>query len=140
MSQSTESEAASKLLSQTNELREKLARLNSNVEIYKQVRLLQQNFNSLEKNYNNSLQDNIKTSICNAQCNDLNATSEPHGVEQFLAQLLLSKYKSNPPPTVPQDVVLPAPNVNNYQSSVLKEASAPPLETLPLYQASAPPL
>lgn len=139
MPSSTESESASKLLSQTNELREKLARLKSNVELYKQVRLLQENFNALEENYN-SLQDNIKTSTCNTQCNGLNTTSESSSVEQFLAQLLLSKYKSNPPPTVPQDVVLPAPNVNNYQSSVLNQASAPPLETLPLYQASAPPL
>ena len=105
MPSSTESESASKLLSQTNELREKLARLKSNVELYKQVRLLQENFNALEENYN-SLQDNIKTSICNAQCNDLNATSESNGVEGFLAQLLLSK--SNPLPMV------------------IKEASAPP--------------
>ena len=137
MPSSTESESASKLLSQTNELREKLARLKSNVELYKQVRLLQENFNALEENYN-SLQDNIKTSTCNTQCNGLNATSESSSVEGFLALLLLSKYKSNPPPTVPQDVVLPAPNVNNYQSSVLNQASAPPLE-VPL-EASAPPL
>jgi hypothetical protein len=119
-------ETASELLSQTNELLENLARINSNVELYRQVHSLQQNFNALEKNYN-SLQDNIKTSTCNTQCNDLNSTSESNGVEQFLAQLLLSKYKSNPPPTVPQDVVLPTPNVNDYQSSVLNQASAPPL-------------
>jgi hypothetical protein len=119
-------ETASELLSQTNELLENLARINSNVELYRQVHSLQQNFNSLEEKYN-SLQDNIKTSTCNSQCNGLNSTSESKSVEQFLAQLLLSKYKSNPPPTVPQDVVLPAPNVNDYQSSVLNQASAPPL-------------
>ena len=93
MPSSTEYESASKLLSQTNELLKKLARLKSNVELYKQVRLLQENFNALEENYN-SLQDNIKTSTCNTQCNGLNATSESSSVEGFLALLLLSKYKS----------------------------------------------
>ena len=130
------SSSASALLSQTNELLAELARLNSNVELYTQVHSLQQNFNSLEEKYN-SLQNNIKTSTCNTQCNGLNATSESSSVEGFLALLLLSKYKSNPPPTVPQDVVLPAPNVNDYQSSVLNQASAPSLE-VPL-EASAPP-
>jgi hypothetical protein len=135
------SSSASALLSQTNELLEKLARLNSNVELYTQIHSLQENFNALEKNYN-SLQNNIKTSTCNAQCKDLNARKEPNSVDDFLVQLLLSKYKSNPPPTVPQDVVLKpsAPGVNDYQSSVLKEASTPPLEaSAPPLEASAPP-
>lgn len=131
------SSSASALLSQTNELLADLARLNSNVELYTQVHSLQQNFNYLEEKYN-SLQNNIKTSTCNAQCNDLNATSESNGVEGFLAQLLLSK--SNPlPMVIKEDVVLRSapPPVNDYQASVLKEASAPPLEA-PL-EASAPP-
>jgi DNA mismatch repair ATPase MutS len=137
------SSSASALLSQTNDLLEKLARLNSNVELYTQVHSLQQNFNSLEENYN-SLQNNIKTSTCNAQCNDLNARNEPNSVEDFLVQLLLSKYKSNPPSTVPQDVVLksaPPIPINDYQSSLLEQASAPPLEaSVPQLEASAPPL
>jgi hypothetical protein len=124
------SSSASALLSQTNDLLEKLARINSNVELYTQVHSLQQNFNYLEKKYN-SLQNNIKTSTCNAQCNDLNARNEPNSVEDLLVQLLLSKSKSNPPPpTVPQDVVLksaPPIPINDYQSSLLEQASAPPL-------------
>jgi hypothetical protein len=42
------SSSASALLSQTNDLLEKLARINSNVELYTQVHSLQQNFNYLE--------------------------------------------------------------------------------------------
>lgn len=132
------SSSASELLSQINELLKKLARLNSNMELYRQVYSLQQNLNSLEEKYE-SFQNNIKTSTCNTQCKNVNTTSELNSVDKFLMELLLSKTKNNPPPTVPQDVVLKpsAPNVNDYQSSVLKEASAPPLEA-PL-EASAPP-
>ena len=120
-------DSASALLSQTNEVLTNLSRLNSNVELYTQVNSLQKNFNSLEEKYK-SLQNNIKTSICNSQCENLNATRDPNSVDDFLIQLLLSRSKSNPPPTVPEDAVLkPAPFVNDYQ------ASAPPLE------ASAPP-
>jgi hypothetical protein len=124
------SSSASALLSQTNELLEKLARLNSNVELYRQVHSLEEDLNALEKKYE-SLQNNIKTSTCNAQCENLNKTSESNSVEDFLVQLLLSKSKSNPPPpTVPQDVVLkPAPPIpinDDYQSSLLNQASAPP--------------
>jgi hypothetical protein len=132
----------SDLLSQTNDLLEKLARLNSNVKFYTQVHLLQENYNALEENFK-SLQNNINSSTCNAQCEDLNSRKEPNSVDDFLVQLLLSKSKSNPPPTVSQDVVLnpPAPYVNDYQSSLLKEASAPPLEaSAPPLEASAPPL
>jgi hypothetical protein len=129
------SSSAAALLSQINELLENLARLNSNVDLYTQVHSLQENFNALEEKYN-SLQNNIKTSTCNTQCENLNTTSESNSVEDFLAQLLLSKSKFNPPPTAPQDVVL-RPAAQYYQSSVLNQASAPPLE-VPL-EASAPP-
>lgn len=125
MSSSSSTETASALLLQTNELLENLARLNSNVELYTQVHSLQQNLNALEENYN-SLQNNIKTSICNTQCKDLNTRRDPNSVDDFLVQLLLSK-SNPPPPAVPQeDVILPAPDINDYQSSLLKEASAPP--------------
>ena len=53
-------DSTSALLSQINELLENFARLNSNVELYTQVHLLQQKFNTLEENYN-SLQNNIHT-------------------------------------------------------------------------------
>jgi len=119
------SSSASELLSQINELLEKLARLNSNVELYRQVRSLEEDLNALEQKYE-SFQNNIKTSTCNAQCKKLNKIIETNSVEEFLVQLL-SKSKSNPPPpTVPQDVK-PAPPIpiNNYQSSLLIQASAP---------------
>ena len=126
----------SDLLSQTNVILANLAGLNSNVELYTQIHSLQQNVNALEENYN-SLQNNIETSTCNAQCENLNKTKESNNVENFLMELLLSKSKFNPPPTAPQDVILrPAtPYINNYHSSLLNKASAPPLD-----EASAPPL
>jgi hypothetical protein len=113
MSLSTESVSASKLLSQTNELREKLARLNSNVELYRQVYSLQQNFNSLEEKYKLL----IKTSACNAQCDNLNTKSDENSVDNFLMKLLLSKSESTlpPPPTLlvpsaPPEEILTLPN------------------------------
>ena len=97
MSLSTESVSASKLLSQTNELLEKLAHLNSNVELHRQVDLLQQNFDSLEKKYKLL----IKTSTCNAQCDNLNTKSDENSVDNFLMKLLLLKSESTlPPPTL----------------------------------------
>ena len=111
-------DSTSALLSQINELLENFARLNSNVELYTQVHLLQQKFNTLEENYN-SLQNNIKTSTCNAQCENLNATSESNSVDDFLVQLLLSKSKYNPPPAVPQDV-------GGFDRPFFVQASAPP--------------
>jgi hypothetical protein len=110
-------DSTSALLSQINELLENFARLNSNVELYTQVHLLQQKFNTLEENYN-SLQNNIKTSTCNAKCENLNATSESNSVDDFLVQLLLSKSKYNPPPAVPQDV--------GFDRPFFVQASAPP--------------
>jgi hypothetical protein len=123
----------SDLLSQTNVILANLAGLNSNVELYTQIHSLQQNVNALEENYN-SLQNNIETSTCNAQCENLNTTKESNNVENFLMELLLSKSKFNPPPTAPQDVILRAPYINDYHSSLLNnKASAPPLD-----EASAP--
>ncbi len=90
-------DSASALLSQTNELLTDLTRLNSNVELYTQVDSLQKNFNSLEEKYK-SVQNNINTSICNSQCENLNATKDPNSVDDFLIQLLLSRSKSNTPP------------------------------------------
>ena len=84
-----------------SQILEKLARLISNVKIYIQVRSLEENLNALEKKHEESL---IKTSTCNAQCENLNSTSESNSVDDFLVQLLLSKSKYNPPPAVPQDV------------------------------------
>jgi hypothetical protein len=133
------SSSASELLSQINELLEKLARLNSNVELYRQVRSLEEDLNALEQKYE-SFQNNIKTSTCNAQCKKLNKTIETNSVEEFLVQLLLSKSKSNPPPpTVPQDVK-PAPPIpiTDYQSSFLTQASAPYIPNINDGQASAP--
>jgi hypothetical protein len=119
---SSPSSAETALLSQTNELLANLVRLNSNVELYTQVHSLQKNLNALEENYK-SLQNNINSSICNAQCKDLNARRDPNSVDDFLVQLLLSKSKSNPPPTVPEDasLLIPAQFVND------ERASAPPL-------------
>jgi hypothetical protein len=116
------SASASGLLSQTNELLANLVRLNSNVELFTQVHSLQKKLNALEENYK-SLQNNINSSICNAQCEDLNARRDPNSVDDFLLQLLLSKSKSNPPPTVPEDasLLVPAQFVND------ERASAPPL-------------
>jgi hypothetical protein len=117
----------SDLLSQTNKLLADLARLNSNVELYTQIHSLQQNFNDLEEIYN-SLQNNIKTSRCNAQCENLNATKDLNSVDDFLIELLLSKTKYNPPPMAPQDGILrPVPSMNDYQNSILNIASAPQL-------------
>ena len=96
MSPSPSAESASKLLSQTNEVLTNLTRLNSNVQLYTQVDSLQKNLIALEENYK-SLQNTIKTSTCNAQCEDLNTTRDPNSVDDFLIQLLLSRSKANSP-------------------------------------------
>lgn len=117
--------SASDLLSQINELLKKLADLNSNVEIYRQVRSLKEDLNALEQKYE-SFQNNIKTSTCNAQCKNLE-TSESNNLENLLVQLLLSKSKHPP-----QDV-------EGFDKPFLvnaPQASAPPASELP---ASEPP-
>lgn len=112
-------DSASALLSQTNELITNLARLNSNVELYTQVHSLQKNFNTLEEKYK-SLQNNINTSTCNAQCEKLNETEEKGSIDEFLVNLLLLKSKSNSA-TVPENASFAQPFVvENAQ------ASAPP--------------
>ncbi len=95
MSSSTStSTSASALAVKTNDLIEKLARLNSNVQLYTQVHSLQQNLNSLEENYR-SLQKDIQTATCNANCKTLNETRDPNSIDEFLIQLLLSKPNSS---------------------------------------------
>ena len=116
------SSSAAALLSQINELLEKLARLNSNVQLYKQVRLLQENTNGLEKKYE-SLKKDIKTSTCNSQCKKLNETKDPNSIDDFLINLILSN-KNNSSPSV----AAPPKTVNNQASA--PQASAPPLEDL----------
>jgi hypothetical protein len=88
------SASTSALAAKTNDLIEKLARLNSNVGLYRQVHSLQQNLNSLEDNYK-SLQKDIQTATCNANCKTLNETRDPNSIDDFLIQLLLSKPNSS---------------------------------------------
>lgn len=89
----TESISASKLLSQTNELLANITLLNSNVQLYRQVRSLEEDLNALEKMYESL----IKTSTCNAQCEKLNTKSDENSVDNFLMGLLLSKSNSTLP-------------------------------------------
>ncbi len=105
----SDSSSVSKLVVKTNGLIDKLAQLNSNVQLYTQVQSLQQNLNILEDNYK-SIQKNKETTICNANCKLLNETKDPNTIDDFLIQLLLSKS-------------------NNSAASVytLPSASAPPL-------------
>lgn len=127
------SESVSNLLKKTNEINTMLKRLNSNVQLYNQVQSLQKNVNGLEERYN-SLKENIKTSTCNDQCKKLNETKDPNSIDDFLINLILSKY--NPPATVPpattSGISTPLLLMNN-------QASAPPLEAEPPLQVSAPP-
>jgi hypothetical protein len=88
------STSASALAVKTNDLIEKLARLNSNVQLYTQVHSLQQNLNTLEETYK-SLQKDIQTATCNANCKTLNETRDPNSIDDFLIQLLLSKPNSS---------------------------------------------
>jgi hypothetical protein len=88
------SASTSALAVETNDLIEKLARLNSNVQLYTQVHSLQQNLNSLEDNYK-SLQKDIQAATCNANCKILNETRDPNSIDDFLIQLLLSKPNSS---------------------------------------------
>jgi NAD-dependent SIR2 family protein deacetylase len=94
MSASSSAASSSVLAVKTNDLIEKLARLNSNVQLYTQVHSLQQNLNSLEDNYK-SLQKDIQTATCNANCKTLNETRDPNSIDDFLIQLLLSKTNSS---------------------------------------------
>lgn len=121
--------SASDLLSQINELLKKLADLNSNVEIYRQVRSLKEDLNALEQKYE-SFQNNIKTSTCNAQCKNLE-TIESNNLEDLLVQLLLSKSKHDFNP--PQDV-------GGFDKPFLvnaPQASAPPASELPASELPA---
>lgn len=134
-------DSPSKLLSQTNELLGNLARLKLNVELYTKVHLLQENVNTLEEKYKKykSLENDIKTSTCNAQCDNLNSTKDQNSIDDFLIQLLLLKSKSNSP-IVPSNTALPT-FINDDR------ASAPPLDDnenesskpQQQQQASAPP-
>jgi len=94
MSASASTVSTSALAVKTNDLIEKLARLNSNVQLYTQVHSLQQNLNSLEDNYK-SLQKDIQAATCNANCKTLNETRDPNSIDEFLIQLLLSKPNSS---------------------------------------------
>ena len=93
----SESTSASDLMMKTNKLIEELSRLNSNVQLYAQVRSLQEELHLLQENYQ-SLQKNRKTATCNANCKILNETKEPNSIDDFLIQLLLSKSDYSPPP------------------------------------------
>lgn len=131
--------SSSNLLEKTNEINTMLKRLNSNVQLYNQVQSLQKNVNGLEKKYE-SFKEDIKTSTCNDQCKNLNETKDPNSIDDFLINLILSKY--NPPATAPltttSEISAPFLLTNN-------QASAPPFEasaeaSAPPFEASAPPL
>jgi NAD-dependent SIR2 family protein deacetylase len=115
-SASTASTSTSALAVETNDLIEKLARLNSNVQLYTQVHSLQQNLNSLEDNYK-SLQKDIQTARCNANCKTLNETRDPNSIDEFLIQLLLSKPNSSSASTASATSI----------GALTPSASAPPL-------------
>lgn len=108
------STSASALAVKTNDLIEKLARLNSNVQLYTQVHSLQQHLNTLEDNYK-SLQKDIQTATCNANCKTLNETRDPNSIDDFLIQLLLSKPNSSDTTAFPS-------------STSTGQATAPPFE------------
>jgi hypothetical protein len=108
------SASASALAVKTNDLIEKLARLNSNVQLYTQVHSLQQNLISLEDKYK-SLQKDIQTATCNANCKTLNETRETNSIDDFLIQLLLSKTNSSDSAAFPS-------------STFTGQATAPPFE------------
>lgn len=118
-------ESASKLLSQINELLVNLTLLNEHAELYSKINLLNENMYALEKNYNSL----IETSTCNAQCENLNTTSEQNSVERFLMDILLSGSKPNPPPLPPPEPSAPP----EEPSAPLEKPSAP------LQKPSAPP-
>ena len=124
--------SSSNLLEKTNEISKMLKRLNSNVQLYNQVQSLQTSVNGLEEKYK-SLKENIKTSICNDQCEKLNETKDSNSIDDFLINLILSKY--NPPATASSvtttGISTPFLLTNN-------QASAPPLEEV--VEVSAPPL
>jgi hypothetical protein len=115
-SASTASTSTSALEVKTNDLIEKLARLNSNVQLYTQVHSLQQNLNTLEDNYK-SLQKDIQTATCNANCKTLNETRDPNSIDDFLIQLLLSKPNSSSASTASATSI----------GALTPSASAPPL-------------
>jgi hypothetical protein len=115
-SASTASTSTSALEVKTNDLIEKLARLNSNVQLYTQVHSLQQNLNTLEDNYK-SLQKDIQTATCNANCKTLNETRDPNSIDEFLIQLLLSKPNSSSASTASATSI----------GALTPSASAPPL-------------
>jgi len=115
-SASTASTSTSALEVKTNDLIEKLARLNSNVQLYTQVHSLQQNLNTLEETYK-SLQKDIQTATCNANCKTLNETRDPNSIDDFLIQLLLSKPNSSSASTASATSI----------GALTPSASAPPL-------------
>lgn len=139
MSLTAESTSASKLLSQINELLVNIALLNEDAELYSKIHLLNEKFYALEKNYNSL----IETSTCNAQCENLNTTSDQNSVERFLAEILLSGSNPNPPltpqiPSAPPEEPSEQPLIPSGQPLI---PSAPPEEPSgqPI-KPSAPPI
>ena len=97
---STETESTLRI--QINDMTKKLSQLKSNVDLYTQVRSLQQELQILKNNYN-LLQKNAETAKCGRNCMTLSQNQDPNSVDSFLIELLHKKGSQPPalPPSAP---------------------------------------
>ena len=98
---STETESTLRI--QINDMTKKLSQLKSNVDLYTQVRSLQQELQLLKNNYN-LLQKNAETAKCGRNCMTLSQNQDPNSVDSFLIELLHKKGSQPPalpPPSAP---------------------------------------
>ena len=94
---STETESILQI--QINDMIKKLSQLKSNVDLYTQVRSLQQELQILKNNYN-LLQKNAETAKCSRNCMTLSQNEDPKSVDRFLIELLLLHKKGSQPPAL----------------------------------------
>jgi len=94
---STETESTLRI--KINDMVKKLSQLKSNVDLYTQVRSLQQELQILKNNYN-LLQKNAETAKCGRNCMTLSQNEDPNSVDSFLIELLHKKGSLVRPPAL----------------------------------------
>ena len=89
------STSAPELLKKTNDILENLKKLESNVSLFNQLQVLEQNLNKTKQDFD-SFKDNIDTTKCNAQCKAINKEDEQNTVDVFLNSLQPTHFGSTP--------------------------------------------
>lgn len=111
----------------------KLARIKSNVNLYKKVDSLQQKLNALKNDYESSQKD-IENAKCNANCKALKE-ADRNTIDDFLIQLLSSTSSPSnnnafqlPAPSAPPLEIEGEGEGEGEEEGTIVKPSAPPLE------------